>query len=1027
MNQEVKYTGFSAVPSDYECQDGTLAASINLIPEDGVLRPLQKPSQVLKPAAGETVVYIHKNTGYTNYILSYLITDNQFVYAAIGLQYYGANILTLDKGETQTDIKAIGNTLVISTDKHLHFLLFKKGEGYTYLGTELPKPQIWFALASTLQTAHRKASLTFSDYQSSADSYTVEQTVEVSAELKAATPAWGPASHMIAKDVTVYTQKGLEANTEYKITVYGSGFSTFYLYGAADESSSYDDLGTIDNGTYKRIKTTKAYTKFKCTIFWNSGFIDGLTADVTLTVAKGFGNTVSGKVVEYNSTNYQALFAAVNSFVAENGTNEGKFTFPFFVRYALRLTDGTYARMSEPVLMIPNSGYAPFISYQSTSEYIDLYAFFAQLQYAFLNSIDTKWSDIIAGVDIFVSQQVYPYNQGDNFDANVNRFQYAVINSNLNQVEDTDYGFTDLPNISSTHSYGYGNHDLYDVANDIFGFGNLSKQDQWNIVRIAPATDTGEKLRSVANFYLIHSFALEDCVTSTDGFGRIGYNFNDIPVKSETLSGLVARQTLTDDSLSNCTFYNAHLVNYNSRLHLFDYTMRHPEPSSPAMQNGFAHRYNSYGALQSVYVFIRTSQGERVVKSTPLQEDEYGELAPWFFYPHNKAYKALLVYAQGNDTDGYKYRTVTLKLSPHDYLNGAYWMPDEGLSGKFTFSSEQSSISLPTLSDSSEYPASVIQSQATLPFAFADSMLNTLPVTRIYAMSSAVKALSQGQFGQFPLYAFTAEGVWALEVSSTGTYSARQPITRDVCINPEGITQLDSAVLFPTDRGIMLISGSQTTCISEAVNSEYPFDATQLPGFTKLHDMLGHEPDTDKCLPTLPFTEFLKQCRIIYDYVHQRVIVYAPGITYAYVYSLKTQQWGMIFSNIASHLNSYPDALAVNADNTVVNFSEPTADAVKCLYTTRPLKLGAADTLKTIDNIIQRGFFKKGHVATALYGSRDLINWHLVWSSKDHYLRGFRGTPYKFFRIAGVATLNADENIFGASVQFSPRQTNQPR
>ena len=69
----------------------------------------------------------------------------------------------------------------------------------------------------------------------------------------------------------------------------------------------------------------------------------------------------------------------------------------------------------------------------------------------------------------------------------------------------------------------------------------------------------------------------------------------------------------------------------------------------------------------------------------------------------------------------------------------------------------------------------------------------------------------------------------------------------------------------------------------------------------------------------------------------------------------------------------------------------------------------------------------KNAAETALYGSRDLVNWHLVWSSKDHYLRGFRGSPYKYFRIAGVATLNADENIFGASVQFTPRQNNQPR
>ena len=225
----------------------------------------------------------------------------------------------------------------------------------------------------------------------------------------------------------------------------------------------------------------------------------------------------------------------------------------------------------------------------------------------------------------------------------------------------------------------------------------------------------------------------------------------------------------------------------------------------------------------------------------------------------------------------------------------------------------------------------------------------------------------------------------------------------------------------------MLISGSQRQCISESIKSEYPFNALDLPGFGKLHDMLGHDPVTDKCLPTLSFTEFLKQCRMIYDYVHQRVIVYAPNITYAYVFSLKSKLWGMTFSNIASHLNSYPEALAVDKENNIVNFSESDETQVKCLYVTRPLNLDTVNIHKTIDSIIQRGFFRKGNVATALYGSRDLVNWYLIWSSKDHYLRGFRGTPYKYFRIAGVATLDADESIYGASVQFTPRLTNQPR
>lgn len=135
----------------------------------------------------------------------------------------------------------------------------------------------------------------------------------------------------------------------------------------------------------------------------------------------------------------------------------------------------------------------------------------------------------------------------------------------------------------------------------------------------------------------------------------------------------------------------------------------------------------------------------------------------------------------------------------------------------------------------------------------------------------------------------------------------------------------------------------------------------------------------------------------------------------------------MTFSNIVSHLNSYPEALAVDNNNNIVNFSETDATQVKSLFVTRPLKLDTVNIHKTIDSIIQRGFFRKGNVATVLYGSRDLENWHLVWSSRDHYLRGFHGTPYKYFRIAGVATLNADESIYGASIQFTPRLKNQQR
>lgn len=170
---------------------------------------------------------------------------------------------------------------------------------------------------------------------------------------------------------------------------------------------------------------------------------------------------------------------------------------------------------------------------------------------------------------------------------------------------------------------------------------------------------------------------------------------------------------------------------------------------------------------------------------------------------------------------------------------------------------------------------------------------------------------------------------------------------------------------------------------------------------------------------------------MIYDYEHQRIIVYNNSkeynCNYAYIFSLKSKQWGMMQSNIADNVNSYPDALAVLNDGSLVNFSDETDEVYKSIVVSRPIKLDAYDIHKSVDTIIQRGVFKKGHVKSILYASNDLYNWVPVWSSIDHYLRGFRGTPYKYIRIVLLANLSNDEGITGCSVQFTPRFTNQPR
>lgn len=71
MNQEIKYSGFSAVPSDYECSDGSLAASINLVPEDGALKPVMPPSVEIQLSDDTgSCVFIHESSSFTHYIVA---------------------------------------------------------------------------------------------------------------------------------------------------------------------------------------------------------------------------------------------------------------------------------------------------------------------------------------------------------------------------------------------------------------------------------------------------------------------------------------------------------------------------------------------------------------------------------------------------------------------------------------------------------------------------------------------------------------------------------------------------------------------------------------------------------------------------------------------------------------------------------------------------------------------------------------------------------------------------------------------
>ena len=1038
MIKDIKYSGYSAVPSDYECSDGELALSLNLINEEGALKPFLPPLECFTIPQGFNLLLIHNTPLGKNFIFTYKYFTKQLVEigkdAPFELCIYcipyedlyptGVNhdkdsvssrlaklliapdvrdITDADNSSSTPPIckiseeivtfSAIGNAIAISTASDMFYLMWRDGK-YVELPQQPPFLSLEFALgrAGTKNSNNEK----FLD-----DAF---------------------AAHLIYNDDQTYSPsdyKASNSNTSGTITVKGSIFP--------------DD--------------------------------------------RWFQPNTEGQLQIAN-----LFYGKYNSFRDEQMTLS-RFVEPFFVCYAIRLFDGSYVQVSSPVLMNPPATIPVRLRAKANHSpgddgVDDTLEFSYNLNDAFKSfnllgrlassvTDDTiaqlvAWDTLVEGIEIFVSAPIYRLNTASNTPS----FEWGAIAGYFKFPTNSNF----LQQIQETHAF--------------YHFRTLSVEDLKKLKRRIPFLSTNSFSCLISDPKDIRPAQLQtrkaiEVSPSVNSIiipkASFSYNSRLILGNLQTEKGNL--QSLS--SLSSISYIANSKYSYHGsesayvELYCKDnegwYVRRHPAVVMDSTNRISPFWFFPDSNAQFAHIVLPAS-GMYPSENLDFMDAELLKKSTRATSPQEDVEEAVLTPVDGSEGDRYSLKeddTINfgfwIALTKHEFLSGAYAMLSEKAYENGSTYTDHNSRGTTTHVLSLQFlpgvllnkiqtniiPASKISelrkinllhannkiirrntsqavtSEANNPFYFPTVNYTTVGGGEVLAFSVATKALSQGQFGSFPLYAFTSEGIWALEPSSTGSFSSRQPVSRDVCTNPEGITQIDDAVVFPTSRGIMMITGSQSQCISAQVSSETPFDISTLPGLSKLHSKI--HPFNDSCIPTLPFNTFLSHASFVYDYVNQHLIVFNPSRSYLYIYSLKSHMWGMAYSNLKYQVNCYPNAVGVTSSNCLLDFTKRQFHSVNALMVSRPLKLDMPDILKTIDTVIQRGNFARGHVALALWGSRDLINWHLIWSSKDHFLRGFRGTPYKYFRLGGLCNLAVGESLFNASVQFSPKLTNQPR
>lgn len=316
----------------------------------------------------------------------------------------------------------------------------------------------------------------------------------------------------------------------------------------------------------------------------------------------------------------------------------------------------------------------------------------------------------------------------------------------------------------------------------------------------------------------------------------------------------------------------------------------------------------------------------------------------------------------------------------------------------------------------------------------------------IVGMATNTQPISSAQFGDYPLYIFTDEAVWAAKVNTSGTddgtYMSVAPVSRDsVDLSNSGtstgssIVEIGQGVIYPAQRGIMLLSGYKNVCITDMLYG-YPFDHTILPHLSDIMTAAGQVvtmTDIDYLTTTEGKREKYKTwyyqsgTSMYYDNVQQRIILSRPDTNWLLAYSIRSGTWGAAKNNVGTSVSCNSSMCMINETidgttaNTIYEIGNSHDETYKVFACTRPLGLDNKNALKEIETIITRGVFAKGHLKSVVYASRDILNWRLVNTSVDHILRNRVGTPYKYYIVATLGEIAYDESINGLTAEGSER------
>lgn len=664
----------------------------------------------------------------------------------------------------------------------------------------------------------------------------------------------------------------------------------------------------------------------------------GATETMTLKYEKSYYGSIGTFVTEESvRRELTDTYSTLRGMMQEKAWGMNLFCDAMLVRYGLRLYDGSYIAVSPPILMEPRRLYdykagvtldAGYIGKEMRT-YIEGYGY--SLGYRIDESVKSIDAEMCPYIDIFVSA--------------------PILQDDLANEKVTRYSITPTLNGAGEYTLTYA------------------------------VSQKGIDIDEHYVYYRVESLEVSSLQKAVE---ELGYEEDTLKVGGK-MSYL--RQLPILERVNLPVLFNAQsAMVYNNRLHMGDiteylvsqYNLGHYHYNEPYEgSEGYYKR-----PYQKVIVYYDIDGVEKKSIGQYSNVMEGSDMSKIIGIPDARAKRIVIVWSiKDNSPEKMSYYKIDVSLKEHPMENLSYYYSEMGIPSMKIEVDEYNQLQQME-EDNKVVRRDVLKvSELNNPLVWPNDKTYTVGSGKIVAMAVATKAMSQGQFGQYPLYVFTSEGVYAM-LSGSGDvlYGNIAPVNHHVVENARTVCSIDDAVVFGTRQGLFVMSGSEAVCISE------PLDEHGLPllpeGEKGLEDIVFNI--SDENLHGLMLRERIAEGGVAYHYANREILLYDKGGD-CKIYSIDNKKWYSSHFVVNYTVENYPD-LCIVEDGKVYSVQDVPGDRSTVMLVTNPMQLIDTTSVKRVMRIHLVSSFMSEEAHNGLYVgvgvSNDGEEYALAWSKR---------------------------------------------